>query len=202
MTLYTLALFLHVVGALILGASNALLLTGLIQARRASTVEELRLWSGLALGTGRMTPLAALLLLVPGVYLVFAAWGWTTAWIDVSLGALVLLALLGRFALGPRLAALRADARRAASGPIPSALHQRSADRALWTAAWTSTALFLGVVFLMTNKLDLTGTLATIVVVILASVAAPIFVRPPAATAASSIAPHQAPAAAGVDGEH
>lgn len=87
MTLYTLALFVHVLGALALGAANALLLVGLTRARRVSTVEELRLWSRLAEGTGRMFPLAALLLLVPGVYLVVAAWGWGTPWLDVSLGA-------------------------------------------------------------------------------------------------------------------
>jgi Predicted integral membrane protein (DUF2269) len=198
MTLYTLALFLHVLGALVLGAANALLLAGLIQARRASTVEELRLWSGLALGTGRMTLPAALLLLVPGIYLVFAAWGWATPWIDVSLGVLVILALLGRFALGPRLAALRMDALHAASGPISHALHRQRADRALWTAAWMSTALILGVVFLMTNKPDLVGTLATIAVAIVAGAALPIVLRPSAARPA---APSQVPAGAGLDGE-
>jgi hypothetical protein len=181
MTLYTLALFLHVLGALILGAADAFLLLSLTRARRASTVGELRLWSGLAGETGRIMPLAALLLLVPGVYLVFAAWGWTTAWIDVSLGALVLLALLGRVALGPRLAALHAGALQAASGPIPATLHQHRADRTLLAACSTSMALFLGVVFLMTNKPGLAGALVTVVVALVAGMA-PIFVHPPVAT--------------------
>src|SRR5262245_33792170 len=197
MSLYALALFLHVLGALALGAGNALLLTGLLQARRASTAEELRLWSRLALGTGRTSLLSALLLLVPGVYLVVAAWGWTIPWIDASLGVVVILALLGRFALGPRLAALHRGALQAASGPVSDALRQRRTDRALWTAAWTSTALFLGVVFLMTSKPGVAVTLATVAVAIVGGMAAAAALRPPTA---SPIAPRRAPAAAGPDG--
>src|SRR5262245_44959219 len=122
MAFYTLALFLHVVGALTLGAAEALLLVGLAQARRASTVAELRVWSGLAESTDRVIPLAALLLLVSGIYMVVAAWGWATPWIDVSLGAFVALALLGGAVLGPRLAAVHASALQASDGPIPAAL--------------------------------------------------------------------------------
>lgn len=195
MTLYTFALFLHVLGALALGAANALLLAGLTRTRRASTVAELRLWTGLAEGTGRMMPLAALLLLVPAVYLVVSAWGWATPWIDVALGALVVMALLGRVALGPRLAALHAGALRAAEGPIPADLDGRRADRTLSVAHWTSTALYVGVVFLMTNKPGLAGALVTVAVAIVAGAAAPIVMRPPAST--NSLAPRPAPGAHG-----
>lgn len=181
MTLYTLALFLHICGALTLGAINALLLIGLMGVRRASNVEETRLWSGLAERTGRVIPLTALLLVVPGVYLVFAAWGWTTPWIDTALGAVVVLGLLARGILETRLAALHAEALRAAIGSIPAALHERRTDRTLWIACWLFTILFLGVVFLMTNKPDLTGSLITIAVALVAGAALPIFGRQPAA---------------------
>src|SRR5690242_3844784 len=106
MTLYTVALFLHILGAVTIGAADALLLVGLLRARGARTVAEVRLWSGLAEGSGRMIPLAVIVLLLPAVYMVVTAWGWATAWIDVALGALLILPLLGRTVLGPRLAAL------------------------------------------------------------------------------------------------
>lgn len=197
MTLYTLALFLHILGALGLGATDALLLAGLTGVRRVSTVEELRLWSGLAERTGRVIPLAALLLFVPGVYLVFAAWGWTTPWIDISLGALVVLGLLGRGVLGPRLAALQAGSRQAASGSIPASLHQRRTSRTLWLGFWLSTMLFLGVVFLMTNKPDLTGSLLTVAIALAVGAALPFLARP----STTGTAAPQAPSAAGVSRE-
>lgn len=181
MTFYTLALFLHILGALTLGAIDALLLAGLTGVRRASTVEELRLWGSLAERTGRVIPLAALLLLVPGVYLVFAAWGWTTPWIDTALGAIVVLGLLGRGILETRLAVLHTEALRAANGPIPAALHERRTDRTLWIACWLFTLLFLGVVFLMTNKPDLIGSLLTVAVALVIGAALPFLGRQPAA---------------------
>lgn len=199
MTLYTFALFLHVLGALALGAAKVLLLAGLARACRSSTVAELRLWSGLADRTGRMFPLLALLLLVPAVYLVVAAWGWATPWIDVALGALVAIALLGRVAVGPRLAALHTGALQAAEGPIPDDLTERLSDRTLWIADWMSTALFIGVVFLMTNKPGLVGSLVTVAVAFVAGAAVPIFMRTP--TSANSLALRRAPTLGGLDSE-
>ena len=199
MTLYTVALFLHVLGALALGAVIALLLAGLMRARQASTVEELRLWSGLAHGNVRVVPLAVLLLLVPAVYLVVAAWGWTTPWIDVALGAVVIIALLGRFGFGQRLAALHTEALQAPGGPIPAALRRRRADPTLWTAVWLSTALFLSVVFLMTNKPDLLGALVTVAVALVAGALVSVFMRPPAAVDPEAV--RQAPTAVGLDGD-
>jgi hypothetical protein len=195
MAFYTLALFLHVVCALALGAADALLLVGLVQARRASTVAELRVWSGLAESTGRMIPLVALLLLVPGIYMVVAAWGWATPWIDVALGALVALALLGRTVLGPRLAAVHAGALQEPDGPIPAALRHTQSDPALWIAICTSTALLLGIVFLMTTKPGLGGALATIAVALAGGAAASILARPGAPESAAGFP------AAGVLGE-
>lgn len=197
MTLYTLALFLHICGALALGAIDALLLIGLMGLRRASNVEETRLWSGLAERTGRVIPLTALLLLVPGVYLVFAAWGWTTPWIDTALGAVVVLGLLGGGIIETRLAALHTAALRAANGSIPAALHERRTDRALWIACWLFTMLFLGVVFLMTNKPDLIGSLLTVAVALAIGAALPFLARP---STTGAVAP-QAPSAAGVSRE-
>lgn len=192
MTLYTLALFLHICGALALGAIDALLLIGLTGVRRASTVEETRLWSGLADRTARVIPLAALLLVVPGVYLVFAAWGWTIPWIDTALGAVLVLGLLGRGILETRLAALHAEALRAANGSIPAALHERRTDRTLWIVCWLFTMLFLGVVFLMTNKPDLIGSLITIAVALIVGAMLPILRRQPIA---GSTAPRTSSAA-------
>jgi hypothetical protein len=97
MTAYNLALFVHVVGALALGAANAVLLAGLIAMRRAPTLAHLCLGLHLARQAGWLTPLAALLLLAPAIYLVASAWGWTTPWIGVALGAVLVPPLCASF---------------------------------------------------------------------------------------------------------
>ena len=197
MTLYTVALFLHILGAVTIGAADALLLVGLLRARGARTVAEVRLWSGLAEESGRMIPLAVIVLLLPAVYMVVTAWGWATAWIDIALGALLILPLLGRVVLGPRLAALHAGALQALDGPIPAAVLRRRTDPAMWAAMWISTAVYVGITFLMTNKPDVGGSLASMAIALVVGAALPLVVRP---RSVNPIAP-QTPMAVGVDGE-
>jgi hypothetical protein len=50
----------------------------------------------------------------------------------------------------------------AESGPIPSTLRQRLDDPLLWASLRIRTAITLGIVFLMTVKPDLLGSLLTI----------------------------------------
>jgi hypothetical protein len=197
MTLYNVALFLHILGAVAIGAADVLLLAGLLRARGAHTVAELRLWSGLAEGSGRMIAPAVVVLLVPAMYMVVTAWGWTTAWIDVALGALLILPLLGRIVLSPRLNALHTGALQAPDGPVPAALRRRRTDPAMWAAVWISTAVYVGIIFLMTNKPDLGVSLATMAVALIVGAALPLVVRP---RSVNPIAP-QTPMAVGVDGE-
>ena len=82
MDLYSIALFLHIVGALIL---IALL-----------TVEgvSLRLGSDSALLNRVLGPISAVLILGPGLYMVATQAGWT-AWVVVGIVAWVLIAVLG-----------------------------------------------------------------------------------------------------------
>ena len=162
MTAYTLALFVHITGALALGTTDAIILVGLIAMRRAPTVEQVRLWACFARQAGRLTPLAALLLLVPGAYLVVSAWGWATPWIDVSLGAVVALPLLRSAVLEPRLTAVATGALQATGDPIPASIQRQRLDPLLWGASGVTTGLFLAIVFLMTVKPDLGGALTTV----------------------------------------
>ena len=77
---YNLALFLHIVSALALGGANAIVIASVIQARRARTIPQLRLWLGLMRSSGRIPQFAGLLLIASGLYLAITAWGWQTAY--------------------------------------------------------------------------------------------------------------------------
>jgi hypothetical protein len=160
MTLYSIALFLHIVGSLGLFVALGLEWTSLVSLRRASTSEQAREWLGVLGGTRRLGPASLAAILLSGFYMMAVTWGWV-GWIVVALAAIVLIAVVGATLTGLRIGAVgRAAA--AESGPLSPALRQRLHDPLLWTSVQTRTAIALGIVFLMTVKPDLTGALVTI----------------------------------------
>jgi hypothetical protein len=100
MSLYSIALFLHIVGALVLFA--------------LLTVEGVSLRQGfMAARLNRMLgPVSALTILVPGIYMVVSDWGWA-GWVVVGIAAWVLIAVAGA-ATGIGLLAGRLNVRTAA----------------------------------------------------------------------------------------
>jgi hypothetical protein len=156
MTLYSVALFLHVVGAVLLFTALTVEGVGLRQLRGAPG--DLRLASSV-LGLNRFVgPVAGLAVLVPGLYMTAASWGWT-AWILVGLVSWALIAGFGA-ATGIRIMRL---GRRAAAAPEPEA--SRRLQDPVFPASWLVRAgLAMGVLFLMTVKPGLAGSLAAVLV--------------------------------------
>ena len=122
---YHVALFFHVFGMMVFCAALGVLLAAIVQVQRASTVEQLRIWSGLGHSSGNVFQLANGLILLPGLYMMATTWGWLTAWIDVALGALLVMAWVGATVISPRIDALYQAALASRPGPIPEALQQR-----------------------------------------------------------------------------
>ncbi len=152
---YAIALFLHIVGALGLFVALGLEWTSLLLLRRATTSEQVRERMRLASGVRGVSGAALATLLVSGVYLTATVWG-GVAWIGVALGAMVLMAVLGVALSGPRLAAIGRAVEHGSLAPVP--------DPLLWVSMQTRVAVALGIVFLMTVKPDLNGSLLTIAV--------------------------------------
>ena len=159
MTLYPVALFLHIVGALGLFTALALEWTSLRQLRRAATAEQAREWLGAVRLVRLVGPASLVVLLVPGLYMTATAWGWVP-WITVALGAMALLPPLGAFN-GLRLARI-GPVVAAEQGPLSPGVRRRLREPLLWTSVQTRAALVLGIVFLMTVKPDLSGALLTV----------------------------------------
>src|ERR1700716_4263530 len=140
MTLYSIALFLHVVGALLLFVTLTVEGVALVQLRRAASAE-LAEGAAAVLGLNRIVgPLSALGVLIPGLYMTATSWGWV-AWIVVALVSWVLLAVLGGVN-GMRSRAL------ARSHALPAGIRIP-----VFLVSWlTRVGIALGVVFLMTVK--------------------------------------------------
>jgi Predicted integral membrane protein (DUF2269) len=159
MSIYTIVLFLHVVGAIGYFVGVGTWLFGLAVLRRAQRVEQVRALINLAGRLGPLFGISVLLILATGLYMAITAWGLLTGWILVGLISLILIAPLGTAFTEPRRRAIARLAQGAPDGPLPKALEQSIHDPILLTALQTVTFLLLGIVFLMTNKPSLPGSL-------------------------------------------
>src|SRR5215470_1878284 len=164
--LYTIALFTHIVGVLGIFTSVTLELASLFGLRRARLLEEVRTWTSLHQVIAWAFPLAALLTLGAGLFLALDAWGWKVPWIDVAFFAFIAMGLLGRLNTRRHQQLHRAIGE-APGGPVPAELLPHLHDAVLWSSTLLLTAIGLGVVFLMTVKPDLLGSLIALASAIL-----------------------------------
>jgi hypothetical protein len=162
MTLYSTALFLHVVGALVLFTAFALEWTGLRFLRRTKTIQEVRQWM-LVLGLPKRLYLSALAaILLPGIYMAVARWG-SPAWIDVAFVLVLLLAATGIVITRSRMMAI-GRALATGSDAVSAELRSRLTDRVLWASIHVRTGLGIGIIFLMTERPGLVGSLFAVAV--------------------------------------
>lgn len=152
MSLYTLALFVHVTGAIGAFVSLGIWLFGLAALRRARRVEQVRALVWLIIIASPLMVLSVLLLGVAGFAMALSTWGLSTPWIAVSLVSVVLVGPVGAFVLDPRMRTILAMTREVPDGPLPGAIDQRTHDPLLGTSAHTLVTILLGIVFLMTFK--------------------------------------------------
>jgi hypothetical protein len=176
MTIYTIILFLHIIGAIGYFLAIGTWLIGFLAIRRARRVEQVRTLAHLTGQLGPLFGISVLLILVTGLYMAITAWGVLTGWILVALISLILIAPLGTAFIEPRRRAIDRLAQEAPDGPLPQSLEQRTHDPILLTALQTVTALLLGIVFLMTNKPSLISSIIVMAVVLVLGLASSILV--------------------------
>lgn len=165
MNLYNLVLFLHVSGDIGIFIGVGAQLLSLVALRRARDVEQARAIAGLITLTDPIAVSSALVMIATGLYMALTIWGLRTGWIAVALASMiVLLSPLIAGVIEPRMRAIVTMAREASPGPLPESLETRIHDPVLGTALQTMAAVVLGIVFLMTNKPALTGSIAAMLV--------------------------------------
>jgi len=165
MTIYSIVLFVHVIGAIGYFLSIGTSLFILVGLRRAQRVEQLRALLHLNDLSGPFGAGSAVVLLAAGLYLALTAWSGLSGWILVSLISLLLIVPTTAVLIAPRRSALVAQLERSApDGALSLALSQRLHDPVLLATLQTVAALLLGIVFLMTTKPELVGSLIVMAV--------------------------------------
>ena len=164
MTFYSVVLFVHITGVLVLFACLSVEVLALFRLHRASTLREVRLWMEPVQSLSLVTASSALAIFLSGVYLTTRMAAFGLAWTQVAIAALLLIAPFSALT-GSRMRAIR---QACANEKIMDAeLRHRLQDRLLKASLGIRIAIFLGIVLLMAAKPDLAqsiGILATSVV--------------------------------------
>lgn len=161
---YRLVLFLHLCALLAAIGTSALLHFAETRLRAADTVAAVRTWASLIEKGAKVFPLALLVLLGSGAYLVDRSWTWSSGWVVASLVGVGVLFAVGAGVVGGRSRALRRELADAAEGAVTAGLARIAREHVGGVASWTNTGLALGIVFVMTTKPALAGSLAALVV--------------------------------------
>jgi hypothetical protein len=169
MSSYSIALFLHIVGALGVFVALGLEWTGLRQLRNANLPEQVRAWMGILKGTNKLGFPSMLAAVITGLYMVWKGLGWLP-WILVVLGALVLIIVLSVALTKARMVAI-GQALAAQKGSVSPTFHNLVNHPVLWISIQTRLAIALGIIFLKIARPDLVGSLLTIGVAIVLGIA-------------------------------
>lgn len=160
MSLYTFALFLHILGALGLFIALGLESIGLWHLRRSGTLEDARHWLAIVLMPGPLYGISWAAIIIPGIYMAVAVWG-EAAWIAVAFLSVCVIIILGVILSRKRMVAI-GGSMEAEGGTLrlSPALRDRFRDPMLWTSLRVRLAIAVGIVFLMAVKPGLAGSLA------------------------------------------
>ena len=167
MTIYNIALFLHIVGALIMGSAQVLETIGVNRIRQAKTTMDLGAVFGFVRPLSSLYQVSGALILLSGIYLTIAFWG-AEAWIIISLVMVLLLAVSGPRVSGVR---FREIGQRSAaeSGTLSPSLRSLTQAPILEWSHYLRMGAFLGIVLLMVAKPGLVGSLLVIAAALVVS---------------------------------
>ncbi len=165
----SIALFLHITGAVGFFVGLGLEWTGLSQLRSALTSEQVRPWMGILQRVRKVGFASMLTTVITGTFMMVTDFG-SEAWLIVTIGSLVLVIALAQVVTAPRMAAI-GQALATEKGPLSKTFHSLANNPLLWISIQTRVALALGIVFLKTVKPDWGGSLLTAGVAIALGVA-------------------------------
>jgi hypothetical protein len=159
MTLDSVAFYLHIVGsmAMFIGVATDWIIVNRV--RRAKTLDQLSQWLSLTAGVRLFGPASLGLTLVTGYYLVITH-GSYTAWIGLTVTAILLLGGLGAYS-GIRLANIGKQLS-GRTGQLSQEDALRLNNPLFLASVQTRVAILLAIVFLMTDKPALGGSVLAV----------------------------------------
>ncbi len=167
MTLYPYLLLLHIVGVIGLFIAISLEVAIIARLRAAKTTTQVHEWLTLNRVIELVLPVSVVFILISGLVLTFSVWGWGHAWIELSLGLLVLMGILGSVIHGPRMKAIQVAAQAAPVGEISTTLKKVIFDPVLRAYLPIPGLVALGAVIMMVLKLDWIGSGVVIALVLI-----------------------------------
>lgn len=164
MSLYSIALFLHIAGALGFFAALGLEWATVMQLKRVTTAEQVRDWLGASGSMRRVGMISMLVLLAAGIYMMVTVWH-GVAWLIVSFVVIALMMVVMGRVSGPRMKAVHQTLANE-KGMLTHVQQEAVRHPMLWAGLQMRVVLGLGIVFLMTVKPDLVGSLVTMAVTV------------------------------------
>jgi predicted integral membrane protein DUF2269 len=175
--MYNIVLFLHVLGFGGLAWGIGLQLVFAARVNRARSVQDVRAAMGIIQPVVRIFPPASGLIILTGIYMVIDSWSWEAGWPGIALLGVILLSVTGSVVLGRRATKLGEAAAAAPDGPLGADVAALAYDRVMHIFLWLNLTLVVAIVYMMTNKPGVLGSLLAVVVAALAAVAIPTVAR-------------------------
>ena len=166
MNTYHYVLYVHLLSLFVGIGAGSVLLVCLFQLRAARTLEQAVPWGMVAGKVGKLFPIAILGLFGSGAYLTSETtfpWTWSTRWIDVGIGALVVLTVQGAGVAERTAHKLQAAMMANGPGPLGPEARRMALHPGLWVVEFSNLGIVFGVVWNMTQKPGLGGSLAAVI---------------------------------------
>ena len=166
-TLFGFVLFLHILTAVVAFMMAAIVHAGLPALARARDVREMRSWAAILHRLEPLFPIAALVLLLLGAWLVHLSNGdihWGDGWLLTSLITLIVVEGVAGARLAPKAKATVKAVEEAADGPVPDSVRRGALEPWIWYPSHVATFGFAAVVFLMAAKPS--GAWSVVIVVV------------------------------------
>jgi hypothetical protein len=164
MDTYHVVLYIHLLALFIgLGAASVLL-SCLLQLRKAQTLAEAGPWGMVAGKVSRLFPIAILGLFGSGAWMTSDIWTWSTRWIDVSIAGLVVISLQGPLVAERTAHKLKHALMENGPGPLGADARRMTRHPGLWVAEFTNIGLVLAIVWNMTQKPGVWSSIAAVVI--------------------------------------
>jgi hypothetical protein len=164
---YHYVLYVHLLSLFVGIGAGSVLLACLLRLRAARTLEQAAPWGMMAGQVGKFFPVAILGLFGSGLFLTTEdtfPWSMGTGWVDIGIVALVVLFVQGAGIAertGHKLgAALQANG----PGPLGPEARRMALHPGLWVVEFSNLGIVFGVVWNMTQKPGLGGSIAAVVV--------------------------------------
>ena len=164
MDTYHAVLYVHLLSLFIGVGAASILMVCLFQLRKAQTLMEAAPWGGVAGKIGRAFPVAVLGLFATGAYMTSDVWTWSTGWIDVAIVGLAVIGIQGPLIAARTGQKLGQVLMSNGPGPLSEEARKMTRHPGLWVVEFSNLGIVFGVVWNMTEKPGLGGSLAAVIV--------------------------------------